>query len=189
MKPFLFDVDYDLDQYTHDFEVLREYEANAVADWERVANLDTWQPTEYERFYLPQMRLAGIKAKREIVLQNVADVHVHTHWSDGDDLERVLAFAVRAELDAIAITDHNEIGGALEARRIVHERRLPIAVIPGVEVSSREGHIGALFVTRMIPAGLSADSAGLYGFWNQFLNLKSPQTCHGQATKQSQPNA
>jgi len=38
-------------------------------------------------------------------------------------------------LDAIAITDHEEIEGAFAARRLVHERQLPLAVIPGTEVS------------------------------------------------------
>ena len=81
---------------------------------------------------------------------------MHTEWSDGEPLDRVLERAVAARLDVIAITDHDEIEGALEARRRVHERRLRIAVIPGVEVSSRDGHIGALFVTRPIPADRSA---------------------------------
>ena len=156
MSQIFYDTKNDLDQYARDFEELRTFEENAVADWQRVAGQEFWQPSEYERFYLPNLRLAGIREKQRIVLQNAADVHMHTHWSDGDQLERVLEFALKAELDAIAITDHDEIGGALEARRIVHERRLPIAIIPGVEVSSRDGHIGALFVTRIIPKNLSA---------------------------------
>ena len=74
----------------------------------------------------------------------------------GDDLDRVLAKALEKGLDAIAITDHDEIEGAFEARRRAHERRLPLAVVPGTEVSSRDGHIGGLFVMKKIPKGLSA---------------------------------
>lgn len=146
----------DLDQYENDFEGLHEYEHNAEADYAAVEQLSRWAPSDYERYYLPKLRLAGIRNKRDVILQNSADLHIHTQWSDGDDLERVLKRAVSLGLDAIAITDHDEIEGAFAARRIVHERRLPLAIIPGIEVSSAEGHIGALFVMQPIPKGMSA---------------------------------
>jgi len=146
----------ELDLYEHDLEQLADYERCAEDDLAMVDGLDTWHPTAYEQHYLPGVRLAGIRDKSQVTLQNVADLHIHTHYSDGDQLERVLEFAAAARLDAIAITDHDVIGGALEARRLVHERRLPFAVIPGVEVSSRDGHIGALFVTKVIEPDMSA---------------------------------
>lgn len=146
----------ELDQYQRDLERLHQLELNAELDLEMVDGLDHWQPTAYEQEYLPGLRLAGLADKQRITLQNSADLHMHTHYSDGDKLENVLAAAVEAELDVIAITDHDEIGGALRARQIVHERRLPLAVVPGVEVSSKDGHIGALFVTERIPPELSA---------------------------------
>lgn len=149
-------IDFDLKQYEVDFEDLQRYEENAVEDLKRVEDLDEWQPTDYERYYLPRLRLVGIKDKNRIVLQNVADLHLHTQWSDGDDLDKVLDRALDRGLDAIAITDHDVIAGAMEARRRVHERRLPLAVVPGTEVSSAEGHIGGLFVMKKIPEDLSA---------------------------------
>ncbi len=147
----------DLDQYERDFASLQSYEENALEDLNKVASLDYWKPTEYEHCFLPQLRLAGIKNKEQLVLQNSADLHIHTEWSDGDDLDLVLQQAVNMRLDAIAITDHDEIEGALEARRRVHNQRLPLAVIPGCEISSRDGHIGALFVMKTIPKDLSAE--------------------------------
>ena len=149
-------IDFDLEQYEADFEALQRYEENAVEDLKRVEHLDEWQPTDYERYYLPGLRLAGIRDKRRIVLQNEADPHMHTQWSDGDDLDKVLDRALDRGLDAIAITDHDVIAGAMEARRRVHERRLPLAVVPGTEVSSCEGHIGGLFVMKKFPKDLSA---------------------------------
>jgi predicted metal-dependent phosphoesterase TrpH len=148
--------DAELDQYLLDLERLSEYERAPEVELERVEALDLWQPTAYEQFFLPGLRLAGIADKNAVTLQNTADRHIHTHYSDGDDLENVLGSAAAQRLDAIAITDHDEIEGALEARRLVHERRLRFAVIPGVEVSSADGHIGALFVTKLIPPDLSA---------------------------------
>lgn len=140
-----------------DLKGLSRFEKSALADYEKVAGLPTWKATPYEQFFLPGLRLLGIAEQEKITLQNTADLHIHTQWSDGDRLDRVLEQALALSLDAIAITDHDEIDGALEARRIVHEKRLRIAVIPGSEISSRDGHIGALFVTKKIPRGLSAE--------------------------------
>lgn len=148
--------DAELDQYLRDLERLSEFERAAEVELERVESFETWHPTSYEQHFLPGLRLAGIADKQRVTLQNTADLHIHTHYSDGDKLENVLESAAESRLDAIAITDHDEIEGALEARRIVHERKLRFAVIPGLEVSSKDGHIGALFVTKIIPPDLSA---------------------------------
>ncbi len=145
-----------IEQYLEDLKNLAEYEKRAVKSLDSVKDLPRWKSSEYETTYLPALRLTGIVDKEAISLQNAADLHMHTEWSDGDKLDRVLAVAAEKGLDAIAITDHDCIEGALEARRRVHERRLKFAVVPGVEVSSRDGHIGALFVTKNIPKGLSA---------------------------------
>ena len=145
-----------LDLFINDLESLSIYEKNASKDLEKVEKLDYWQSTPYENTFLPALRLAGLKEKEKVSLLNQADLHVHTQWSDGDDLDKVLDHAVKMGLDAIAITDHDEIDGAFEARRRVHQRRLKIAVIPGIEVTSRDGHIGGLFVMKTIPKDLSA---------------------------------
>lgn len=86
----------------------------------------------------------------------IADLHIHTTYSwDGlSDVRAVLKQAAHhCYLDVIAITDHDEIRGALEALEYAPE--YGIEVIPGIEVSTREGHLLALFVTQMIPANLS----------------------------------
>jgi len=146
--------DVDLQQYEIDFIELEALERNSLPELKQLEGLDRWKPTKYERCYLPGLLLAGIPAKEQIILQNTADLHIHTQWSDGDDLDRILEQAVRVGLDAIAVTDHDEIDGAFEARRRVHERRLPLAVVPGTEVSTGEGHVGALFVMKTLPRGL-----------------------------------
>lgn len=148
--------DDELQRFVEDFERLAPYEESAEDDYDRVAQLDHWEPTPYEEHYLPGLRLAGLADKASITLQNTADLHMHTEYSDGDTIDRVLEYAERAGVDAIAITDHDEIAGAHEARRRAHERRLKVAVIPGIEVSTRDGHVGGLFVMEKIPEGLSA---------------------------------
>jgi predicted metal-dependent phosphoesterase TrpH len=53
----------------------------------------------------------------------------------------------------IAITDHNALGGALEALELAPE--YGIEVIPGCEISTADGHLVALYITQPIPPGLS----------------------------------
>jgi len=57
--------------------------------------------------------------------------------------------AQRAGLDRVIITDHNSIGGALEAQRIA-----PGLVIVGEEIMTTHGELLAAFVREEIPSGL-----------------------------------
>ncbi len=88
------------------------------------------------------------------------DLHMHTdHSSDcATPVEVLLASAREAGLGAIAVTDHNEISGALEAH--AQAARLgshpPLKVIVGEEVKTAgEGEVIGLFINEKIPRGLS----------------------------------
>ena len=85
-----------------------------------------------------------------------ADLHIHTiySWDGTCAVEAVLKQAAHvARLDVIAITDHDEIRGALEAMDLAF--RYGIEVIPGSEITTADGHLLALFIREKIPAGLS----------------------------------
>ncbi len=81
-----------------------------------------------------------------------ADLHVHTACSgDGEShVADVLAAARAAGLDAIALTDHDTTEGCLIAEGLKSD----VLVIPGVEVSTRQGHLLVLGATGAIPKGL-----------------------------------
>jgi len=83
------------------------------------------------------------------------DLHLHTtHSPDGEmtpaDLVRT---AVAKDLKGIAITDHNSTRGIKEAREEARKFE-GFLVIPGMEVSSRQGHVLALGVEGPIVSGL-----------------------------------
>ena len=83
-----------------------------------------------------------------------ADLHIHTAYSDGmGTVSAVLEAASRTDLDVIAITDHDRVDGALEALEMAP--RYGIKVVPGVEITTADGHLVALYVTHPIPPGLS----------------------------------
>ena len=79
------------------------------------------------------------------------DLHLHTNYSldAKTTLEEAIRYAKKNQLDGIAITDHDTVEGA---RRIAKEQ--DFLVIPGIEVSSRHGHILGLNVTEPIPPKL-----------------------------------
>ena len=81
---------------------------------------------------------------------------MHTTASDGWPTPHELVDYARATaLDVIAVTDHDTIEGALRARDHAAGRS-KLQVVIGEEVSSRDGHIVALFIERRIRPGMSA---------------------------------
>jgi predicted metal-dependent phosphoesterase TrpH len=89
-----------------------------------------------------------------------ADLHIHTSYSDGMGTPAaVLEAASRAGLDLIAVTDHDDVAGALVARDL--GPRYGVGVVPGVEVSTADGHLLALFVERNIRPGLPVEETAL----------------------------
>lgn len=80
------------------------------------------------------------------------DLHIHTdHSRDGESsVEEVIRRAEAAGLDVVAITDHDTVSGALHALSIPTR----LLVIPGIEVSTRQGHLLVLGVTASVPRGL-----------------------------------
>jgi predicted metal-dependent phosphoesterase TrpH len=83
-----------------------------------------------------------------------ADLHLHTHASDGLMSARDLVdhVAQKTDLDVIAITDHDETSASLEAREWAARQGYRLQVVPGVEVTTRDGHLLALWIEERPPA-------------------------------------
>ena len=82
------------------------------------------------------------------------DLHMHTDHSPdcATPVDTLLDTAKSVGLGAIAITDHNEISGALEAR----ERANGIKVIVAEEVKTADqGEVIGLFIEEKIPRGMT----------------------------------
>jgi predicted metal-dependent phosphoesterase TrpH len=87
-------------------------------------------------------------------MQMKADLHVHSFYSSDSIItpEEIVFYAKKRGLNAVAVTDHNQVEGA---QKIAAET--DFLIIPGMEVSSRDGHIVALNLNELIPRDLSAD--------------------------------
>ena len=99
----------------------------------------------------PRPQVAKRLASRELIH---VDLHMHTNHSHdcATPVDRLLQAAKDAGLGAIAVTDHNEVSGALEAR----ERADGIKVIVAEEVKTADqGEVIGLFIEEKIPRGLT----------------------------------
>jgi predicted metal-dependent phosphoesterase TrpH len=89
----------------------------------------------------------------------VLTVELHSHSAlshDGrDPVDLLLEQAAAVGLDALAVTDHDEIQASIEAAEQAADHGL-IGIV-GMEVSSAAGHILAFGIEDLIPPGLSYD--------------------------------
>jgi len=123
-------------------------------DWSRVAD-------DYEELY---ERIAARRhdedgkppLRRRLAERDFVHVDLHMHTDHSPDcatpVDTLLDTAKSVGLGAIAITDHNEISGALEAR----ERANGIKVIVAEEVKTADqGEVIGLFIEEKIPRGMT----------------------------------
>jgi glycosyltransferase involved in cell wall biosynthesis len=123
-------------------------------EWSRVAG-------EFERLYAEiadrRHDRTGLPTVRKRLAQRDfvhVDLHMHTDHSPdcATPVDTLLETAERVGLGAIAITDHNEISGALEAR----ERANGVKVIVAEEVKTADqGEVIGLFIEEKIPRGMT----------------------------------
>ncbi len=91
----------------------------------------------------------GVTAER----RGKADLHVHTALGDGmAEAPQLLDYVEgSSELDVIAVTDHDDIRGAWEVREAWARGSYRFQVVTGIEVTTIEGHLLALFVEEPVP--------------------------------------
>jgi hypothetical protein len=81
------------------------------------------------------------------------DLHVHTRYSPDSltEPQDVVRWAVRAGLDAVAVTDHDTIEGA---QALAASSSFPIVV--GEEIRTSEGEVSGLFLRQHVAPGQTA---------------------------------
>lgn len=107
------------------------------------------------------------------------DFHMHTHHSF-DCLVSPQALVRRAQavgLTCIAVTDHNELAGALEVAAIA-----PFKVIPGEEVMSTAGEITGLFLSERVAPGMGpVETARAIKAQGALVSIPHPFTGYGRS--------
>ncbi len=99
---------------------------------------------------------ANTRLRSRLASRSLIDVDLHMHTDHSYDcatpVEVLLAEASERGLGAIAVTDHNEISGALEA----HAKTNAVKVIVGEEVKTADqGEVIGLFIEEKIQRGMT----------------------------------
>ncbi len=98
--------------------------------------------------------------RRKLAGRPLIDVDLHMHTDHSHDcatpVEVLLAAAAEKGLGAIAVTDHNEVSGALEAERKADAFGVKIIVAEEVKTAS-QGEVIGLFIREKIPRGLTLE--------------------------------
>jgi predicted metal-dependent phosphoesterase TrpH len=147
-----------LERLLSDPQLVRGY-ADAIEkerpelDWSRVA--DEYEEL-YERIAARRHDDGKPRLRRRLAERKFVHVDLHMHTDHSPDcatpVDTLLETAKSVGLGAIAITDHNEISGALEAR----ERANGIKVIVAEEVKTADqGEVIGLFLEEKIPRGMT----------------------------------
>jgi predicted metal-dependent phosphoesterase TrpH/glycosyltransferase involved in cell wall biosynthesis len=124
--------------------------------WSRVAE-------RYEQIYgevaaRRHARSPNGAVRARLATRKLIDVDLHMHTDHSTDcatpVDVLLATAREQGLGAIAVTDHNEVSGALDARAKAEE--YGVKVIVGEEVmTGRQGEVIGLFLEEKIPRGMT----------------------------------
>jgi predicted metal-dependent phosphoesterase TrpH len=83
-----------------------------------------------------------------------ADLHTHTHYSRDciTSPERCVSRCLKLGINCLAVTEHNNIEGALAVQRIA-----PFKVIIAEEIKTADGELTGLFLKEPIPPGLTPE--------------------------------
>ena len=84
------------------------------------------------------------------------DLHIHSEYSeDGEGSPKeIIKILQNKGLNGMAITDHNTLKGSLKALK---EAPKDFVIIPGVEISTKNGHILGLNLKEEVPRDLSVE--------------------------------
>jgi PHP domain/Glycosyl transferases group 1 len=131
----------------------------AAFSWSRVADEAEAIYDELAALRRPAEPLhADVRAR--LAARRMIDVDIHMHTDHSSDcvtpVDVLLSTARERGLGAIAVTDHNEISGALDARAKAAE--YGIKVIVGEEVKTADqGEVIGLFIEQKIARGMSLE--------------------------------
>jgi glycosyltransferase involved in cell wall biosynthesis len=126
--------------------------------WSAVAErFEALFETVAERRHPPR---ANGAVRARLASRKLIDVDLHMHTDHSNDcatpVDVLLATAREQGLGAIAVTDHNEVSGALDARAKAAEYGVKVIVAEEVKTAT-QGEVIGLFIEEKIPRGMSLE--------------------------------
>ncbi|MCE5199696.1 MAG: PHP domain-containing protein [Armatimonadota bacterium] len=124
-----------------------------------------WWFDHWDRLVNSAIRCTGTPRVKLEEGEIAIDSHIHSLFShcSVSQPQDIILRAVHLGLSGVCVMDHNDIRGSIDAAKcadyLKQEGLIPgeFLVIPGVEINSSLGHIGAMFVSENIPMGLGVE--------------------------------
>ena len=84
------------------------------------------------------------------------DLHLHSEYSDdaSGTPKEIISVVKKRGLNGLAFTDHNTVEGNIKAQKIAPK---DFIIIPGIEISTKDGHLLAYNVAESFPRGLPVE--------------------------------
>ncbi|MBI2464605.1 hypothetical protein HYV64_00530 [Candidatus Shapirobacteria bacterium] len=96
----------------------------------------------------------------------IAELHCHSisgklsyfplFYDSVQTVDQIVEQCLVKNIEVLSITEHDSLDSYWIAKKIIAKRKLPIILVPGCEISSKDGHILAYGILKEIPKGLSA---------------------------------
>ena len=98
-----------------------------------------------------------------------AELHCHSNstgkvlpyapflYDSVQECEEILEEAVSKSIKILSITDHDSLEGYRRAKKIIFQKNLDVLLIPGCEISTKDGHVLAYGISKEIPKKLAAE--------------------------------
>jgi len=71
--------------------------------------------------------------------------------------KEIVDICVNKDIHILSVTDHDSLTGYQSAKKYIEKNNIDITLIPGCEISSKDGHILAYNISEIIPPLLSAE--------------------------------
>ena len=105
------------------------------------------------------------------------DLHTHTRYSDCSFLSPKTLLKKAKGLDGIAVTDHNTIKGALEAKALNKNKNFEVII--GEEIKTDKGEVIGLYLKKEIKKGKFDDVIDQIKAQNGLIIIPHPFSCVG----------
>jgi len=101
--------------------------------------------------------MAKISLKKIEQMAGLGKADLHTHLVNATPQEFLNYIENKTDLDVVAVTGHDNIMDALSVQKVAQEKKSKVEIIVGEEITTQEGHIIGLFLTKVIEPHLSVE--------------------------------
>jgi len=97
----------------------------------------------------------------------IAEIHCHSKstklsyfpwfYDSVMTVDQIIETCLAKNILILAITDHDSLGGYWKAKKIIEDRKLNIILVPGMEISTKQGHVLGYGIEKEVGPNLSPE--------------------------------